>query len=118
MNDIVILVACLRDMDADNIPFVFSDRTATLEAADFSVDLDRLDELPWELWQSSDFRRDDARPDKIERYLAEALIHKRLQVTHLKSVVCWSEERRVELEKLIKKQNLQVPVYCRPGWYC
>ena len=28
MNDIVILVACLRDMEADNIPFVFSDRTA------------------------------------------------------------------------------------------
>ena len=118
MNDIVILVACLRDLASDNTPFVFSDRNATLETADFSVDLARLDELPWELWQNSDFKRDDARPDKIERYLAEALIHRSLQVPHLKCIVCWSEQRRLELEKLIQKQNLQVPVHCRPGWYC
>jgi len=118
ISDIVILVACLRDLATEGVPFVFSDRNATLETAEFFADLDQLNELPWALWRTSDFKRDDAQPDKIERYHAEALIYRELPVEKLECIACSNEARTNAVEQIIAKHNLQLPVYCRPEWYC
>ena len=117
MNDIAILVASLKELPS-GARFVFSDRNATLQTADFHEGLEELDELPWELWRASDFRKDDSRPDKIERYQAEALIHRSLPAKALKAIVCYTETRKVQVAKMIMNAGLSVPVHCRSGWYC
>jgi hypothetical protein len=118
MNDIVILVSSLHHLVARGIPFVYSDRTATLAIADFKSDMSTINSLPWNLWQADDFRRDDSRPDKIERYLAEALVHHSLPVSALKGIVCYGEQRKLEMEELIARADLAIPVHRRQGWYC
>lgn len=117
MSDIVILWACLRELPS-NVQFVFSDRNATLELARFESNLEFLSTLPWELWKSNDFKRDDARPDKIERYQAEALIHQSLPASALKGIICYAEHRKKEVMQLVEAAGLAVPVYCKSGWYC
>jgi len=118
MSDIVILWTSLHDLAAVGIPFVYSDRTATLITAEFSVDLGRLGNLPWDLWKTDNFRRDDSRPDKIERYLAEALVHRSVPLDGLKGIVCYSDDRKAELEEMINEAGFAIPVHRRQGWYC
>jgi hypothetical protein len=117
MSDIAILFASLVEID-QNREVIFSDRNATLELADFSNDMSDLSNLPWELWQNNDFKRDDARPDKLERYMAEALIHESLPASELKAIIAYSETRRLEIEQWVAESGLSLPVLCRNGWYC
>ena len=118
MNDIVILVTSLRDLAEMNIPFVYSDRNATLVTADFMTDLADLHRLPWDLWRADNFKGDESRPDKIERYHSEALVHHSLPTEAIKAILCFTPTRKTEVEKLVAEANLQIPVHCRPGWYC
>jgi hypothetical protein len=74
MNDIVILVSSLRHLVKKDIPFVFTDRHAYLRTAQFSNDLGDLDRIIWPSLQERDFKRDDT--DKVDKYQAEALVHK------------------------------------------
>lgn len=117
MAEIVILVGSLRKIAA-KFPCVFSDRNATLEIARFYNDLDALSILPWDLWRDNDFKRDDNRPDKIERYMAEALVHDCLPASELEAIVAYSEKQQVEIEDWVKSAGLTVRVLSKPGWYC
>jgi hypothetical protein len=117
MDEIVILVGSLRKL-ATRFSCVFSDRNATLELAQFHTDLDKLSILPWSLWLNNDFKRDDNRPDKVERYMAEALIHDHLPANELEAIVTYSESRRVQVEQWIQSEGLAVRVLKRKEWYC
>jgi hypothetical protein len=74
MRDIVILVASLRNLGEQGHRFLITDRHAYLQMARFSDRLEDLSWLPWEDLQNHDFKGDPNRPDKKERYQAEALI--------------------------------------------
>jgi hypothetical protein len=75
MAQIVILVSSLHKVAADGLPFVFTDRHAYLQAAEFKSDLNDLSVIDWQILANRDFRRDTNDPGKIERYQAEALVH-------------------------------------------
>ena len=100
-----------------DIKFVFTDRTATLVAAQYYAGLSDLQVLPWDLWKSSDFKRDDQKPDKVERYLAEALIHNMLPIEMLNEIVCYTDSRQKEVLKLVSGYGLSIPVSTRIEWY-
>lgn len=117
MNDIAVMVSSLRKLSA-RFSCVFSDRNATLEIADFHNDLSQLSILPWALWQQNDFRSDVNRPDKIERYMAEALVHRSLPASELDAIVMYSDTRRIEAEQWVASAGLSVRVLSKPGWYC
>jgi hypothetical protein len=117
MNDIIVIATSLPALSDMGIPFVYSDRNATLVTAEFRDNLDELGSLPWGLWKADDFRRDDSRPDKVERYQSEALIHRSLPVDAIRAIICYSEARKVEVETLVAQNNLTIKVYCRSGWY-
>ena len=117
MNDIIIMVAGFRELVASGVTLVYSDRNATLAAAQFSTDLQGLNQLPWDLWRDDNFQRDDSRPDKIERYHSEALIHQSLPAQALKALVCYSEARKLQVEQMVKGAGMKIPVLCRERWY-
>lgn len=117
MNEIVVLVACLNDLIDTEYALVIADRNASLEFVHFQSGLTGLSTLPWALWQASDFTTDQSRPDKIDRYHAEALVHQHLLPEHLKAVGCYTQVRSAEIAELVAKRNLELPVIHRPGWY-
>lgn len=116
-SEIVILVGKLRDLAADGVPYVFTNRHALKVTAEYFGSVDDLDAVDWALLQSRDFRRDQNDLDKFDRYEAEALIHRHLPVQRLAGIVCYDTETQRRIIDSIGEKGLMLDVRVRPGWY-
>jgi len=117
MEEIAILVSSLREVQKHNIPFVFTDRHAYLQAAEFYNSLSDLDRIDWPGLNARDFRRSPDDPGKVERYQAEALIHQHLPFTAIMGVVCYRDQERIKIEKECSSLGLAQRVLHQPSWY-
>ncbi len=116
-EDIVILVASLHDLKADNVDFVFTDKHAYMQYANFYKNLACLNNIDWDILQRCDFRRDNSDPQKVERYQAEALIYQYHPIEQLKAVVCYNEAAQSKIQGWLNQYNLNVKVVVRSEWY-
>jgi hypothetical protein len=116
-SEIAILVSSLRTLGQGGIPFVFTDRHAYLAHATFSSDLNDLGNVDWALLQSRDFRRSDADPGKVERYQAEALVHRHLPTSALAGIVFNAESSASDARELASERGLSINVVAKPGWF-
>lgn len=116
-DEIVIFVASLRDLRRNGVDFVFTDRHAKLEAAQFSGDLDDLARIDWIALSTRDFRADPDHPEKKERYQAEALIHRHLPVERLQGMICYGRTQAARLAELVVRAGRVTPVVTRPSYY-
>jgi hypothetical protein len=114
-EEIVIVVSSLHNLKRAGLSFLFTDRHANLNAAQFSSDLTQLSWIDWSSLQRRDFKRDDS--DKFERYQAEALVHKHLPIDAVVGIVCYSDSVASSLKELCVKRDLTVAVAARPRWY-
>jgi hypothetical protein len=117
MHQIVILTSSLHNLISHNVPFVFTDRHAYLQFAEFSSDLTDLSRIDWKILQARDFKRNPNDPGKFERYQAEALVHKRVPVAALTGVVCHGAEQEAELMTLVQDAGIQLAIATRPNWF-
>lgn len=97
MDDVAILCTSLHTLVDRGIPFVFSDRHAYLAMARFSSSLADLTRIDWDILQGRDFARDPEDPEKMERYQAEALVHRELPCEALHGIICATEGRRTQI---------------------
>ncbi len=116
-DEIVILVSGLHHLAKMGAGFLFTDVHAYLSYAEYSSDLSNLDKIDWKLLQSRDFKRDDEDPRKMDRYQAEALVHKHLPVAGLLGAICYNKEVQAGIEHLAAAQGLSFKAYTQPGWY-
>ncbi|CAN5663259.1 hypothetical protein BH10ACI4_BH10ACI4_26550 [soil metagenome] len=117
MNDIVIFVSSLNKLRELNVPFVFSDRHAYLRTVNFSSNLEDLKNIDWTILQNRDFKRDPNDPEKMDRYMAEALVFGHVPIEALIGVLCFSEERKIQLDALCRECGVTLNVAVKPGWY-
>jgi len=117
MSEIAILVSSLPEMQKQAIPFVFTDRHAALETAEFHNTLDRLDRIDWPRLQARDFKRDPDDPGKFERYQAEALILGHVPITAILGIICYRNEEQTKIETICDTLNLAAKVLYKPDWY-
>jgi len=117
MSEIAILVSSLPELQMQAIPFVFTDRHAVLEPAEFHSTMDRLDRIDWPRLQSRDFKRDPDDPGKFERYQAEALVHAHVPMAAILGIICYRPEEQTKIETTCGILKLVTKVLCRPGWY-
>jgi hypothetical protein len=97
--------------------FVFTDRHAYVMTTRFFNNPAQLGEIDWPLLQNRNFTRSADDPEKVERYQAEALVHKHLPVTSLLGLVCFGDQQKTKLEQLMLNRNLALEVHNIPGWY-
>jgi hypothetical protein len=116
-EEIVIIVSSLRKVAELGCPFVFSDRHAYLLSANFYDDLADLANIDWRILQKLDFKRDPDDPEKIERYQAEALIHRHVRAEVLLGVVCYTDAVKNSLDHIVAKCGLGLQIAKRTGWY-
>jgi hypothetical protein len=117
-NDIVILVSSCSVLRDAEVRLLFTDRHAYARTATWSDDPGRLHDLiDWDILRRHDFARDDLYPDKMERYQAEALAHRRVPPHALLGVACASDAARAVVEPLIQAAGVDLQVFVRPGWY-
>lgn len=116
-DDIVILVSSLHRVAELGLPFVFTDRHAYSVTANYYNSLTSLNAVDWRLLQRRDFRRDVDDPEKVERYQAEALVHRHMPIHGLIGAVCYSPQGAVELRQQAGRLGVQLDVRCIPTWY-
>ena len=117
MSQVVILVSSLAALAEHGVPFLFTDRHASLVNAIFSNELEAVPQLDWKIWQGRDFSRDPNDPDKLARYQAEALVYQHVPVAVLQGVVCHGGEQETDLAQMVHNSNVALKVMSRPGWY-
>jgi len=107
----------LHTLKAEGVAFLFTDRHAYLNAALYSSDLGHLDRIDWLLLQRRDFKRDGNDLDKVERYQAEALVHRHLPMDAVLGIGCYSDSAAALIQEHIKKRGMKLQVAIRPQWY-
>ncbi len=116
-EEIIILVSSLHVLKDKKIPFLFTDRHAYLNAAQFYSDMAQLDQIDWSKLQQRDFKKNYDDLSRFERYQAEALVHKHLPIDALLGMVCYSESVASSLKGHFAKRDLTVKVAANPTWY-
>lgn len=116
-DEIIFIVSSLHKLLQDGIRFVFTDRHARLDSACFYDDLDELDRIDWKILQQRDFKRDNNDLGKLERYQAEALVHRHLPMTSVLGIVCYNAGERDRIGQLAENAGFSLNVISRSGWY-
>jgi hypothetical protein len=117
MQEIVILVAYFRKLADSGVTAIFTDRHAYLAAAEFSADLGRLVRIDWKILRNRDFRRDSNNFEKVERYQAEALVHRHLPVAALAGIVCYGKAQGALLDAMLQDAGVKLKLVVNPDWY-
>lgn len=117
MSEIVIFVSSLVSLNDRGVPFLFSDRHASLVQATFSNDLSKVNGLDWKIWLARDFQRDPNDPDKLARYQAEALAFQHVPVAAIQGIVCHGAAEEASLKEMVHNSAPDLAVHSRPGWY-
>ncbi len=116
--EIVVLVSSCQVMASNGVTMLFTDRhayTATAKWTNNQADL--ADMIDWDILSRHDFARNDAYPDKMERYQAEALGHRHVPSRTLLGIGCPVDSMKSTIEAHIQAAGLALPVFVRPGWY-
>ena len=117
-EDIVVLVSSLPEVQQYGIPFVFTDRHASLVEARFSNQLEALaDFVPWGLLRARDFSGDPEVPDKMARYMAEALVFHHMPSSALLGLGTYTDNVRTDIEAQAASLGVQLTVLTRPNWF-
>jgi hypothetical protein len=105
-------------MNDHGVTMLYTDRHAYMTQARWSADHADLAQLiDWDILQRHDFARSDEYPDKMERYQAEALAHRRVPAGALLGIGCVSDMVRGTIEADAQSVGSGVRVVVRPQWY-
>lgn len=116
-EEICILVSAVRKVQELGLDLVFTDRHAYAQMARYFNDVARLGEIDWPLLQARNFKRNPDDPEQIERYQAEALIHRHVPVAGLVGIICHTQAVKASIDAQIRAQDLQLDVRVMPQWY-
>lgn len=116
-HELVHLVTSLLALESHGARFVFTDRHAFLAAARFFDQLQDLDKVDWPILQARDFKRSVNDPEKMERYQAEALVHRHVPIEVVSHIVCARAAEEATLADEVRRRDLPIKVACKPGWF-
>jgi len=116
-EEIVILVSALPRLAEIDVPFLFTDRHAYLQTAEFFSDLGDLNRVDWGILQRRDFERDADDPEKVERYQAEALVYRHLPVGGLTGIVCYTAAVEGGIRQTLAARDIELKTIVKPAWY-
>jgi hypothetical protein len=117
-EEIVILVSSCQAMRDSGVTMLFTDRHAYTAMAEWSGDpADLAEMIDWDILRRHDFARSDSYPDKMERYQAEALAHRRVAPAALIGIGCPSQAVGSAIESRVRDAGLALRVVVRPEWY-
>ena len=117
-DEIVIMVADLKELADNDARFVFTNQHAYPATTEYFNQVSSLDQIDWNILQARDFRHDPYNdPGRKERYQAEALIWKHLPLSSLKGLCCYSKKVEVHIQRQVEALKLNLKVAAQPLWY-
>jgi ssDNA thymidine ADP-ribosyltransferase, DarT len=115
--DLAFVVSSLPRVAELGIPFVFTNGHAFTQDTDFYNDLTNLDVIDWALLRAGDFRRSEDDPSKLQRYQAEAMVHRHLPVEAILGIACSGDGPLAHLRSLPTPKSATVKLQALPNWY-
>ena len=118
-DSLIYLVTRVDRLVELDLTFVITDRNAALGFARFSNDLGELDRLiDWDLMAGSAWFNTDDEPDRLERRMAELLVHRQVPWSAFVGIATRTSERARQVESLLASVNTEINlVKPRPDWY-
>jgi len=117
-DDLVYLVTTVeRLIDLGRDP-MFTDRNAAIAFAEFFTDLGELDTaIDWLLMRARMWNNTQDEPDRMERRMAECLVHQGVPWEAFIEVVAKTGACATEARAALATVGVSTPVVVRPGWY-
>lgn len=116
-EEICILVSSVHKVCDLGLDFVFTDRHAYPPLARYFNNATHLGQIDWPLLQARNFKRNPDDPEQIERYQAEALVHRHVPIAGLIGIICYTKAVKADLDAQIQAQGLPLDVRVMPQWY-
>lgn len=116
-EEIVIIVSSIDLWVQNNVRFLISDRHAYIDYAEFSDNKAGLAKIDFDLLRSKNFKRDPERPDKFDKYQAEALARSHVPVDAILELVCCNPTQVARLQSIVMPHHPNLDVTCKPHWY-
>jgi hypothetical protein len=104
-------------MANDGRRFVFSDRHAYLQAAQFYCDQAELHRIDWAILQARNFERDSDDMERFEPYQAEALVHQHMPAESLMGIGCYDVAVKKELDVRVTQRDMRLRIVAKPSWF-
>ena len=117
ISEIVVLVSNLPRLVEIGTPFVYTDRHAYLQAAQFFVNLADLHHIDWKLIAPRNFKRDANDPEKVERYQAETLVYRHVPVAALIGMACADPETEARLVGMQSEAGVSLKAVVKRNWF-
>ena len=117
-DEIVYLVTSTEKVAQERIPFVFTDRNAALGLARYGDDLQDLDDyVDWNLMEGQMWNDTDEEPDRMERRMAEFLVHGHVPWPAFVGATACNDEVCGQVEHALSSVGREILVKARPDWY-
>lgn len=114
--DIVYIVSSIEALQVSGSRFVFTDRHAKLEYANFYSDPQDLAQLNWDSIRTDDWGRQFG-PERREMKMAECLVHNHLPREAIIGVAVMNEHAKSIVDTYLLEKQLQIPVKVKPNFY-
>jgi hypothetical protein len=126
-RDLVYMVSDVSTIVAGGVAFAISDRNAAVAVAEFTNDASELGDLSqphpqsafidWPLMQRTQWHDTPEYPDRMERRMAEFLVHDRVPLNLLLGAGVYSGDQKARVEQLFADWGCELPVVVKPDWY-
>ncbi len=118
IDPLAYLVSTIERLQEAGCTLVTTDRNAVLGIATFRQGLDGLDNgVDWHLMEATWWNNTVQEPDRMERRMAECLVHQVVPWEAFTQVRVRSDARRLEVEALLGPGIAPGPVLVAPDWY-
>lgn len=126
-RDLVYLVSDVGQVQRLDVACAVTDRNAAVAVADFSDNLEVLGDLSaanpssdfvdWVLMRQKLWKNTLDEPDRMERRMAELLVHESFPLDGLIGIAVQRESLRPTIEQVFAERRGLVTVRVRPDWY-
>jgi hypothetical protein len=117
-DDVVYLATTIELLLEHDLDLVFTDRNAVLAIARMSDNLDDLDDLvDWPLMRQRMWNNTPQEPDRMERRMAECLVHEGIPWQCFFEVVANTRSCAQTVEGILGNLDHQPKLSVRSGWY-
>ncbi len=117
-DPLVYIVTDVASVLASGRPYAFSDRNCAIAYSEYSNDLSQLNTLvDWDLMKAHIWKNTLSDNQRMERRMAEFLVHERFPLSSTLGVVTRNEAVSSEVLEMMNKVGFQTDVVCKPDWY-
>lgn len=114
-HNIIYLCFKLTDLTTDEFQWCYTNGNAAVEISKFFTDLNQIEQnIDWNSIQTTDFA---GKRDTTRKKHAEFLVRNHVPSQLIKKIVVMTEHKKIEVENILHKENIVIPVAVNSKYY-